>query len=250
MCKRFCLLLMVCCVSMISLQCASGTSARQEQSLVHLQLSGAYLRKGDVNSALTELLKAETLNPSDPDVHNALGLVYSVKEEYSKAIFHFDKALKLKQEYPEVHNNLGTMYLKQKKWDLAIKHFEKALSCSSYGTPQFAYLNLGLAHYHKGMPEKSIHSLTEAIKISSGYAQAYNALGLVYADMHRWREAIHQYQLAIHYSPNYLDAHYNLGLAYKGADCEEKAKEVFENIIKVAPGSRYSDLARNLLESR
>ena len=129
--------------------CAEDKVITKKQSLAKQNLGKSFLAQGNFTAGLNELLKAEELDPENPEIQNDLALAYMIMDMHSKSITHFKRAIKLRPNFSEAYNNLGNTYLILSKWDLAIKCFEKALGNTLYATPHFAYNNLGYAYYKK-----------------------------------------------------------------------------------------------------
>ncbi len=159
---------------------ASITPQDKKKADAARNLGEAYMSERRYTAALSELLKAEELNPKDPIVHNDLGLVYMAKEKLDLAVVHFQKAVQMKPEYSVAKNNLGSAYLLLKEWDKAIDVFEDVTSDLLYATPQYPLSNLGWAYYNKGDYSKAQAYLQEALELNSDFFLARLNLGRVY----------------------------------------------------------------------
>jgi tetratricopeptide (TPR) repeat protein len=71
----------------------------------------------------------------------------------------------------------------------------------------------GAVHGMLNDPRETERCAREAIRLSPGYAQAYNNLGLALRLQGRTEEAIAPLREAIRLKPDYADAYYNLGVA-------------------------------------
>lgn len=69
-------------------------------SAPRIDLGIAYHRRGDLESAETELLAARALNPDHPIVHNELGIVYRKTGRFAEARQSYERALAI---YPGFH---------------------------------------------------------------------------------------------------------------------------------------------------
>jgi tetratricopeptide (TPR) repeat protein len=103
---------------------------RKEDAISSMRLGQSMLQEGRPTQALTELIKANDLDPNNPEIRNVLGVAYLEKGMVPQAINQFEKALYLNPKYVEVHNNLGTALLQDGRIKEAIAEFNKALFCS------------------------------------------------------------------------------------------------------------------------
>ena len=85
----------------------------------YYRLGVKHLNDGDYSNALVELRKAAEIQPSNPEVHNAMGLVYFYTERNEDAVYEYKKAISLDKKYSEAFVNLGTLYAQQEKFEEA-----------------------------------------------------------------------------------------------------------------------------------
>lgn len=83
-------------------------------------------QKGDLNTALSYLLKAHDLLPNDYEVNRLLGVAYGIAGDSSKAIEFFSKALAIQPNDADALFNLGTAYSHAGLTDQAQELFQKA----------------------------------------------------------------------------------------------------------------------------
>ena len=69
----------------------TGSSSNRDKGRADafLRLGASYLRQGQTTPALRELLKAEQLDPDNPEIQNHLGLTYMAKKRYPLAVERF-----------------------------------------------------------------------------------------------------------------------------------------------------------------
>ena len=84
----------------------------------------AYLRDGQLDSAITDFEKAIELH--DVKGYNNLGLAYLRQGDRGLAIEYFSKALDLDQHYPNAHYNRGLANLLLQDWEGAKLDFTAA----------------------------------------------------------------------------------------------------------------------------
>lgn len=84
-----------------------------------------------------------------------------------------------------------------------------------------AHTELAAAYYQKGNLGVALSEARTAITADSGYAPAYNVLGLVYSDLHEISEAEDAFERSLRINPNDPDANHN----YAWFLCENKREE-------------------------
>ncbi len=98
-------------------------------------------------------------------------------------------------------------------------------------------LSLGILHWRKGILDKAVRLLNEALGISSTVgepwlqAACYNAIAIVQADQGLIDDAIASYQKAIALTPNEIFPWNNLGNLYERLNRCEEAIEAFEQAL-------------------
>ena len=90
--------------------------------------------------------------------------------------------------------------------------------------------------------DQAIVEYTEAIRLSSKYAEAYNNRGLAYYNKQDYDRAIADYDQAIKLEPKNADAYNNRGIAYRNKDDYDRAIADYDQAIKLEPtASRYNN---------
>ena len=235
------------CLLAICMGCAGNKDlVIKKKARAKADLGLIYIQYGNLRAGLKKLIEAEKLDPGNADIQHELALANKDLGIYGEALVHFKKALVLRKEFPDAQNNMGTLYLLTREWDLAIECFKKAVGNVTYGTPHFAYNNLGLAYYNKGAYQKSINSYQKALEISPSYSICYSNLGLVYETINRWEKAIDAYKKAISYYPEYPAAHLSLGKCLLRIGKKNEAAKELMRTIELDPGGPFGNEARSL----
>lgn len=73
------------------------------------------------------------------------------------------------------------------------------------------HTDLAANYFLRAQHAVALQELAEAIKVDSGYAPAYNMLGLVYAELREDQRAEVNFRQAIERSPQFSEAHNNFG---------------------------------------
>lgn len=219
---------------------------KQKQAEAFRNLGEAYLQQGNYAAALKELIKAETLTPGDPYLQNVMGRAYLGRERFDMAIQYFKKALELKPDFAQASNNLGATYLAQQKWDEAIPIFTELSQNILYGTPHFAFSNLGYAYYNKNMYGAAKENYLKALDLEPRFVIALRGLGKTYLAMGQNQKAVESFEKAVEIAPKYPELHSDLAKAYIASKNFSKAYGALEKTIELA--SKESELSKEALD--
>jgi Tfp pilus assembly protein PilF len=229
--------------------CAPVPLDNVKQGESHYILGISFLREGNPTMALKEFLEAESYDPRNPDLQNALGQAYQLKKSYAHAEQHYLKALELKPEDPNILNNLGALYLDMKEWDKAIASFQKAAGNLLFNNPEIALTGMGIAWYYKGDPEKALTLYRKALDQKRSFAPAYYRSGEVYRELKDYSRARENYQRALELAPNSALAYYGLGLVCIKEQKYAEARVALNKVVALAGDSEVGDEARQLLKT-
>ncbi|XP_072974279.1 anaphase-promoting complex subunit 6 [Typha angustifolia] len=131
-----------------------------------LYIGMEYMRTHNFKLAEQFFLQAKTICPSDPLVHNELGVVAYHMKEYQKAIQWFEMTLdhiasSLSEMWEPTLVNLGHSLRKLKRYQKAITYYEKALTLSTRSLSAFSGLaytyhlmdkfDSAITYYHKAL---------------------------------------------------------------------------------------------------
>jgi len=245
--KKTGIILIFISLAIIMTGCAEDKALKKRQSLAKQDLGKIFLGQENFTAGLNELLKAEELDPENPEIQYNLAIAYRFMDLHANSIAHFKKAIELRQNFSEAYNDLGNTYLILSKWDLAIKCFEKALENTLYPTPHFAYNNLGQAYYNKGEYKKAVESYLKAIKYQPSFSMAFHYLGITYEAMNEWDKAIGAYKESIQYAPKDPRSHFYLGKLYLKLEKPSLAIKKFQATIRLDKTNTFTPEAKNLL---
>ncbi len=155
---------------------AEGDSANAR---IHHDIALTSMNRGDLRSALRELLAAVELDPNMPQVHNALGLVYLGMSKVDESIHHYELAVELKPDFSEARNNLGVALMAAGRYDDAIASFKAALGDILYATPSLAEGNMGWAYYLKQDVATGEQHLRNAVADNPKFCRGYEWLARI-----------------------------------------------------------------------
>ncbi|WP_149206506.1 tetratricopeptide repeat-containing sensor histidine kinase [Flavobacterium johnsoniae] len=117
-------------------------------------------------------------------VDNLFGIADKELSLYDDAVFYYNEALKdAKDEASRQSplNNIAVIYIKQKKYDKAIKILESILDTKALDefvkSKSRVMDNLGFAYFKKGIKDKSLQFLNEALKLRIQADDSYGSIG-------------------------------------------------------------------------
>lgn len=241
----------VCLVGFLCFSC-THTEEYRKKSEISLNKGISYIEMGQYNNAIRDLLDAKKYNSSNPKVYYFLGMSYHRKGLMDMAIEAFQEAISLDENYSEAHNYLGTVYAERQLWDKAIGEYEKALSNYLYDTPSFALYNMAWAYYSKKDYKTALIKYQEALNLDQMTGlrpQIEKNVGIIYLEQNKISDAISHFQKAVELDPSIFDAHFLLGQCYLKIHDNKNAKTAFQEVIKLAPESSFSQRAKKYLQS-
>ncbi|MFC1715982.1 tetratricopeptide repeat protein [Candidatus Poribacteria bacterium] len=182
----------------------------------HFSLGTAYHQMDMPEEATAEFAKTVELDPDNVQAHVYLAQDYAAAGENEKVIQHLTKAAELEDSNAEILKTLGAMQL-QYGGDSGIKAAQKAL-------------------------EKAVELKPDDAEISMNYGYT------LYLDR-LFNEAIEKLKKAIEIQSNYPEAHYNLALSYKAVRKYDLARQHWEKVIKLVPGTPLADKAAEFVDT-
>ena len=102
-------------------------------------------------------------------------------------------------------------------------------------------------HYFKAIDlgnrmdfDGKIVELTEALKLDTSFAYAYNERGIAYSNSGQNRKAIPDYDKVIELLPDFFEVYYNKGLSCELLDRFPEAVAAYRKFVEIAP-KRYRE---------
>ncbi len=130
-------------------------------------------------------------------------------------------------------------------FDHAVELYEKSIAVQPTAE---AHTFLGWTFHFQGKIDQAIEQCKRAIEIDPDFGNPYNDIGAYLIEMRRYDEAIPWLERATEakrYDPRHFP-YFNLGRIYLAKEMYSRARENFENALRLEP--RYQ-LARDALEN-
>jgi tetratricopeptide (TPR) repeat protein len=149
-----------------------------------------------------------TVTGENDVAHNNLGFLFLRRGELEKAISEFQAALNIRSKNSETHyslgaaliqNNLGNALARKHVWDEAIDHLQEAVRLR----PDYAdaYFNLGSVLFQQGRIDQAITQWQKALAIRPTDAEAHRSLASALRKEGKLKEAIAEYEQALNVVP-------------------------------------------------
>lgn len=237
----------LCSLSMLG--CASWGEKDKKKAELYLQMGTSQIESGQYPAALRDLMKAEELDPANPVIQNNLGLVYFFRERYDMAEKHLKKALSLDGKYSEARNNLARVYIETGKYAPAEKEVRVVLDDLTYGSPDKAYINLGLIKFNQKDYPAARQAFERVLQSSPDDCIASTYFGRTFFETGEYPRAAETLDRAIGFCQKglYDEPHYYSALAYYRIGDKSKSIARFEEIIKYYPTGKYREKAKGML---
>jgi Flp pilus assembly protein TadD len=156
--------------------------------MAHNCLGNFFLRRGELDSAISHFEKALEIRSRTAAAHynlggalieNTLGAALVRKGRLSEAIGHYEKAMKLRPDYGDPYLNLGIVLFQQKRTDEAIAQWQKAVATQ----PNDAAFHtiLGNGFLQRGLQKDAVAEYEHAARISPHDPKSRNSLAWLLA---------------------------------------------------------------------
>lgn len=225
-------------------------SPTERAQLMSQSASSAYLT-GQTTQALSDILEAEKLDSSLPEVHHLKGIILYSKRDVDAAVASVRKALELNPKFSAAKNTLGKFLFDLGQTEEAEKLLLDAASDLLYFEGFKARTNLGILYYRQGQYDRAMEQLRFAVKDSaSGACIAHYYEGHIHLRKNKVKDAIASYDRATRNAcGSFTDAHYAKGLAYMKDGQFDAARKKFLEIRKLFPDSKVAGLAMEQLRA-
>jgi arylsulfatase A-like enzyme/Flp pilus assembly protein TadD len=177
-----------------------------------------------IEQAFNVLSQASSMDESNPETWNYLGVVYYRQNDFNQALGAYQRAVKLDPGFASAFNNLGTLYLR--------RYLEKK---------------------NPSLMTQAMDAFNRAIAKDPGLASAYNGRASAFKFSNHPHEAIRDWKRALELQPDFVDVYFNLGITYlQAGDKSEALKTLMqckEKFYGQLPPSEKSRLDRLLAEA-
>ena len=204
--KSWLTLVVLSTLALTAAACGGSASRRAAEDLEndpqnHYRWAREQHLRGYYKEALESINKAIALEPDSYLFYNERGLIHLNAGQAEDALVDFTMVAEINPLYTDVHNNLGATLAKLGRLDEARVEFEKVLEDPLYQYKELAHANLGDMLFA---------------------ARDYDG-------------AISEFRKSLSIRPDYLRAHYKIGLCYQALGDEQRARDSFKEVVRIAP---------------
>lgn len=196
-----------------------------QQPEVHIALGIVYHGTGNLSAAVEEFGRAVELQPTSDEAYKWLGRCLLERGDPEGAINHFKRAIEIRPGYWDNLNRLGVCFYTLGRYREAAEQFRRVISIQPDN--YHGYNNLGGIYYLLGRFEDAAAMHRRAIEIHPA-AISYNNLGSSYVYLGRFDDAIEAYKEAIRLKPNSYVSHRNLGDALMRVGRTDESRAEYE----------------------
>jgi tetratricopeptide (TPR) repeat protein len=159
-----------------------------ENDVAHNNLGFLFLRRGELDKAISEFQEALDIRSRSTETHyslgaaliqNNLGNALAKKQLWDEAMDHFQEAVRLRPDYADAYFNLGSVLSQQGRTDQAITQWQKALAIRPRDAE--AHRNVASALRKEGNVKEAISEYEQALNIVPEDSVALNNLAWILA---------------------------------------------------------------------
>jgi tetratricopeptide (TPR) repeat protein len=208
-----------------------GDWRRLLTAMFYSSLGIAYLRKGDVESAIEFHKKAITLYSNSSIAYDDLGVALTEKKDYPAAIQVFSQAIRVNPNNPIAWYNLGIVLEKEGRMGQATEAYQKAVEIN----PDYldARFNLALALDNHDA-EGAISQYKEVLKRNPNYDKADINLQIIFNKINGGHaRAVEFYREQARVYPKKSNVHNNLGVFLEKMGFNKEAEKEYRAAISL-----------------
>ncbi|MGE4131252.1 MAG: tetratricopeptide repeat protein [Bdellovibrionales bacterium] len=234
----------------LTVGCSTISKRDRERALLHMQIGTGYLQQGQYPLAMSELQKAERLDPTNPLILNNLGLSYYVRGKTEVAEKKFREAIRLDTRYSDAKNNLARMMIETGQAKKALGILGEVEGDLTYQFPEKTLSNYGMAYFNLGQYKKAEEYLLRARQLRRENCVTANFYGRTLLAQKRMAESAEALDQAIEYCRDihFEEPLYFSAMSYYSLGQREKSRARLEELLKDYPKSKYVAKAKGMLE--
>lgn len=215
------------------------------------------LNQGRTAMAIRKLNDARSRNPKDPITYLSLGEAYRRKGMLEEAKGNLLRALELNEDSQDYNHqetllNLSALYIQLGQYEAARQQCEKLVDDPTFSTPWRALTNLGWAEYKLGELSSARSSFEEALEFHPRYPPAHLNLGMLDQKEQRWLAAIRHYEHVVDSNQmpanGIAEANFHMAEIYVSLGEREKAIAHFELALERSPYGLWGEQSQSYLE--
>ena len=232
--------------------CASSQKTKEKK------MAKVYTKKGtselivkNYTEALNSLTQANSLDPSNDEILNNLGMAYYFKRNTPKALVFIKKAVLINPKNIDAKMNMATIYMNSGDHRKAEEIYLASIKTDLKYKGHFrTYYNLAMIEEARGNESKMIEYLNNSIAENDFYCPAHFKLGQIEISKNSYRKALEHFKSSSSGScQREAIGHYYQAVTHLKLRQYQSAKFKFEEIITRFPETNYGKKAEKKLAS-
>lgn len=219
-------------VLIFSVACSSKKKEQNEQAAIYFGAGTQSLLQQEYTDALSNLLKANQLDPDNSEILNNLGMAYYFKGEKDLALKSLKKSLSINKDNSDARLNLASIYFKDGDFTSAEKIYKEVLKDLTYEKQARTYYNLGVLELqHRKNVSAAEKYFRKSLKENDSYCPSYYQLGMIQYSRRQFNTALKNFKeagMGVCYDS--ASAHYYQGLTYVKLNRFNEARMKFDEI--------------------
>lgn len=146
----------------------SDESGARKRANIGLELAVAYFEQGKTTTALDELKKSISADPTLFEAYNLRGLIYMRLNDIGLAEDSFKRALVVNPRASAVRHNYGWLLCQQSRFRESVEMFSAAIADPAYGDRAKTWMTQGLCQMRAGLTAEAESSLGHSYELDAG----------------------------------------------------------------------------------
>lgn len=180
----------------ISACSSSATKQKKRQAEIYYGAGTQSLMSQDYTDALTNLMKANELDPDNSGILNNLGMAYYFKGEKDLAIKTLKKSLEIDSDNSDSKINLASIYFNAGDLNSAERIYKSVLKNLTYDKQARTYYNLGILELKRNNTSAAENYFKKSVKEDGNYCAGYFQLGMVQYGRRQYTNALKNFREA------------------------------------------------------
>lgn len=177
--------------------CASKPREMNKRAQIYFNAGTQSLMTRDYTEALTNLLRANELQPDNADITNNLGMAYYFKGDETLALKCLKRTLELDPKNSDARANIGSIHYEAGRFQEAEAVYKEVLKDLTYDKQARTYYNLGILELDKKKnTQQAMTYFKAAIKEAEDYCPAHYRLGTIYYGNREFNKAYQSFREA------------------------------------------------------
>jgi tetratricopeptide (TPR) repeat protein len=208
------------------------------------------LGTGSYETAVTELKRAQALEPVNPDVYRELGRAYEAVKRYTDAEATYRKAIETRPTDWSGYNALGGFLARRQRFAEALQQFQQVVTLTPDNAR--AYSNIGGVDLYLKRYDEAEAAFRKSVSIRPT-PEAFSNLGTLYFNRGRFTDAAEAFQQSVNINGNNYRMWGNLGSAYHSVPDRDRERTAYERAIELgkielAVDSRNAEVLADLAD--